>query len=129
MIVKQVRLSAQAKEKMSRLKGKTGIKNWNVLARWAFCYSIKEGMVPADIDIDYEGGIEMAWHVFAGDCGEVYEMLLRNWCLNNGVGTDDATLAKMFSLHLERGVGYLSGTRFILGIDDLLALGFEGVED
>lgn len=129
MIVKQVRLSAQAKEKMSRLKGKTGIKNWNVLARWAFCYSIKEGMAPADIDIDYEGGIEMTWHVFAGDCGEVYEMLLKSWCLNNGVGTDDATLAKMFNLHLERGVGYLSGTRFILGIDDLLALAFEGVED
>ena len=127
MITKQVRLSAQAKEKMSRLKGKTGIKNWNVLARWAFCYSVKEGTVPADIDIDYEGGIEMTWQVFAGDCGEVYEMLLRNWCKDSGIDTDEATLARMLSLHLERGIGYLSGTRFICCIDDLLALGFNGV--
>lgn len=30
MIVKQIRLSNQAKDKLSRLKGKTGIKNWNI---------------------------------------------------------------------------------------------------
>ena len=28
MIVKQIRLSNHAKERLSRLKGKTGIKNW-----------------------------------------------------------------------------------------------------
>ena len=70
----------------------------------------------------------MTWHVLAGDCGDVYELLLRNWCQDNGVETDDVTLAKMLSLHLERGVGYLSGTRFIRSIDDLLVLGFKGAE-
>ena len=48
MIVKQVRLSQQAKDQLSRLKGKTGIKNWNILCRWALCYSLAEKTVPND---------------------------------------------------------------------------------
>ena len=31
MIVKQIKLSNAAKDKLARLKGKTGIQNWNVL--------------------------------------------------------------------------------------------------
>lgn len=125
MLMKQVRISAQSKDKLSRLKGKTGIKNWNILARWAFCYSLKEGSIPVDMAIEYEGGVEMSWHTFAGDMGCVYEALLIDWCRNNCLGTDEITLAKYFSLHLERGIGYLSGTNFIRSIDDLLALGLE----
>ena len=44
MIVKQVRLSQQAKDQLSRLKGKTGIKNWNILCR-AWCLRME---LPAD---------------------------------------------------------------------------------
>ena len=40
MIIKQIKLSNAAKDKLSRLKGKTGIQNWNVLCRWAFCFSL-----------------------------------------------------------------------------------------
>lgn len=125
MITKQVRFSVQSKDRMSRLKGRTGIKNWNVLARWAFCYSLKEGTVPAEIDIEYDGGVEMSWFTFAGEFGDVYEMLLVRWCRENDLDTDEETLSKYFSLHLERGVGYLSGTHFIRSVDDLLSLGFE----
>lgn len=52
MIIKQIRLSNQAKEKISRLKGKTGIKNWNVLCRWAFCYSLYENTIPGNVQIN-----------------------------------------------------------------------------
>lgn len=124
MIVKQVRISPQSQEKLSRLKGRTGIKNWNILARWAFCYSLKEGSVPTDIEFCHEGGIEMSWHTFAGEIGGIYEILLMQWCRNNNLETDQETMAKYFSLHLERGIGYLSGTNFIKSIDDLLELGF-----
>ena len=51
MIIKQVRVSQQAKDQLSRLKGKTGIKNWNVLCRWALCYSLREKTIPTDIQI------------------------------------------------------------------------------
>jgi len=37
MIMKTVRLSQSSKDQLSRLKGKTGIKNWNILCRWALC--------------------------------------------------------------------------------------------
>ncbi len=124
MLVRQVRISPQSQDKLSRLKGKTGIKNWNILARWAFCYSLKEGSIPTDIEINHDGGVEMTWHTFAGEVGGVYEMLLSRWCMDNNLGTDPDTLVKYFNLHLERGIGYLSGTNFIRSIEDLLSLGF-----
>lgn len=126
MITKTVRLSAQSKERLSRLKGRTGIKNWNVLSRWALCYSLREGTVPANVPISYEGGIEMSWPTFGGDYADAYEALVVDWCRSAGVGTNSETLERYLSLHLERGIGYLSGTNFIKSVDDLLALAFGG---
>ena len=125
MIIKQIRLSNMAKDKLSRLKGKTGIQNWNVLCRWAFCYSIKEGTMPTDIEIDSDSNVEMSWLTFAGEHYELYEALIRQWCINNKLGNDDDVVAKYFKLHLERGIGYLSGTNFIKNIEDLLNLSLE----
>lgn len=51
MVVKQIKLSSQAKDRLGRLKGKTGIKNWNVLCRWAFCYSLGEYSMPTDVPL------------------------------------------------------------------------------
>lgn len=46
MIIKQIKLSNVSKDRLGRLKGKTGIKNWNVLCRWALCYSLSENTMP-----------------------------------------------------------------------------------
>ena len=51
MIIKQIKLSNVSKDRLGRLKGKTGIKNWNVLCRWAFCYSLSENTIPTDVNI------------------------------------------------------------------------------
>lgn len=120
MIIKQVRLSNIAKDKLSRLKGKTGIQNWNVLCRWAFCFSIKEGTIPTDIEINSDSNVEMPWLTFAGEYHELYEALIKEWCITNGFGTDNDTLAKYFKLHLERGISYLSGTNFVKDVKSLL---------
>lgn len=125
MIIKQIRLSNAAKDKLSRLKGKTGIQNWNVLCRWAFCYSLKEGTIPTDIVIESDSNVEMSWITFAGEYYEIYEALIKQWCIDNDLGTDNDTLAKYFKLHLERGIGYLSGTNLIKNIQDLLDLSLE----
>lgn len=125
MIIKQIKLSNQAKEKLSRLKGKTGIKNWNVLCRWALCYSLGEGTMPTDIPINSDSNVEMSWFTFAGEYSELYEALVKEWCISKGLSTDDETIAKYFKLHLERGIGYLSGTNFIRNLDDLLNLAIE----
>ena len=101
MAIKQIRLSALEKEKLSRLKGKTGIRNWNVLCRWALCYSIKEDSIPADIPIPADSNVEMSWHTFAGEYDEIYEALVRQWCLEKDLPTDDETVEKYFKLHLD----------------------------
>lgn len=122
MIVKQIRLSNQSKDKLARLKGKTGIKHWNVLCRWAFCYSLAEKTVPTDIDIVLDSNLEMSWYTFAGEYSDLYEALLIEWCIEKGIKTDNETLQKYFKLHLERGISYLSGTNFIKELDDLINL-------
>lgn len=122
MIVKQVRLSQQAKDQLSRLKGKTGIKNWNILCRWALCYSLAEMTLPTDIPIVSDSNLEMSWYTFGGDYYEIYEALVKALCIRMGLDVDNETVAKYFRLNLERGIAHLCGTGFIKSIDDLLHL-------
>lgn len=126
MIMKQIRLSNRAKERLSRLKGKTGIKNWNVLCRWAYCYSLKENTIPTPENIDGDSNVEMSWYTFAGEYSELYEALIIAWCKRMDISTDNETMAKYIKMHIERGISYLSGTNFIRELDDLLRLGAAG---
>ena len=122
MIVKQIKLSNISKERLGRLKGKTGIKNWNILCRWALCYSLSENTMPTDLPIVADSNVEMSWYTFGGEYYEVYEALVKAWCISMGLETDDETVSKYFRLNLERGISYLCGTGFIKSIDDLLHL-------
>jgi DNA sulfur modification protein DndE len=122
MIVRQIRLSNQAKDRLSRLKAKTGIQNWNVLCRWAFCLSLSDPKIPPEEDIPSDSNVEISWHVFAGEYHEVYEALIRQRCIDDGLGDDDETLAKYFKLHLNRGISYLSTTNFIKSCEDMMML-------
>ncbi len=125
MIVKQIKLSSQSKEKLSRLKGKTGIKNWNILCRWALCYSLHEKTVPTDIPINSDSNVEMSWYTFGGEFNELYEAIVVEWCKTKEIEPTDENVAKYFKLHLERGISYLSGTNFVKNIEDLLNLALE----
>lgn len=122
MIVKQIRLSNTAKDQLSRLKGKTGIRNWNILCRWAFCLSLREPTVPPDVEIPADSNVEMSWHVFGGEYNELYEALLIQRCLDDGFELDPETLAKQFRLHLHRGISYLATSNYIKSIKDLIGL-------
>lgn len=125
MILKTIRLSNQAKDQLSRLKGKTGIQNWNVLCRWALCISLSEDTIPSDKNSPtLDSNVEMSWHVFGGEYHEVYEALIRQRCLNDGLGEDPKTLAKYFILHLHRGISYLSSPNYIKSCTGLLSTAF-----
>ena len=126
MIIKQIHLSQQSKDHLSRLKGKTGIKNWNVLCRWALCYSLSEMTIPTDIQIVADSNLEMTWFVFGGEYCEIYEALVKAWCIRMNLPTDDETVAKYFRLNLERGIAYLNGTGFVKNIDDLAKIAIKG---
>lgn len=125
MFIKQIRLSETSKERLSRLKGKTGIKNWNILCRWALCYSLSEQTLPTDVPVNTDSNVEMSWFTFGGEYSDIYSALLVAWCQRMKLSADDETLEKYFKLHLERGIAYLSGTNLIKSIDDLLKLAIE----
>lgn len=127
MIVKQVRISEKDKDRLSKLKGKTGISNWNVLCRWAICFSLSEPTIPQEQETQPESNVEMSWSTFGGDYGEVYEFLVKERCYMDGLGTDPETVAKYFKLHLSRGIAYLSGTNVIHSIEDLYSLAAVGL--
>lgn len=59
---------------------------------------------------------------FGGDYYEIYEALVKAWCIRMGLDVDNETVAKYFRLNLERGIAHLCGTGFIKSIDDLLHL-------
>lgn len=125
MIVKQIKLSNVSKDRLARLKGKTGIKNWNVICRWALCYSLSEKTMPTDVPIVTDSNVEMSWYTFGGEYSDIYDALMISWCKKMGLETNKETLSKYFKLHLERGIAHLSGTNFIKSLDDLINLAIE----
>jgi DNA sulfur modification protein DndE len=128
MSIKQVRLSSQAKDQLIRLKTKTGITQWNILCRWAFCLSLRQPSPPTPIEAPADSNVEMTWQVFGGEAQELYLALLTERCVRDGLGSADDVVAKQFRLHLHRGIGYLATPHAIKSIADLVRLVEEGQE-
>jgi DNA sulfur modification protein DndE len=122
MAIKQIKLSSQGKDQLVRLKSRTGIQQWNILCRWAFCVSLAEESPPSPVEIPADSNVEMTWTVFGGDYHEVYHALLKQRCLSDGVDiSDDSAVNRQFRLHLHRGLGYLSTPGRINSITDLVS--------
>ena len=64
MVVEHIRLSQKAKDQLIKLKRNTGIEQWNVLCRWAFCLSLSEASAPRVTKIPSDSNVEMSWKVF-----------------------------------------------------------------
>ena len=125
MFVKQIRLSSQARDQLIRLKTRTGIGQWNILCRWAFCVSLKEPTPPTPVDIPADSNVEMTWHVFGGEHHELYAALVRERCVSDGLKASDEVVAKQFRLHLHRGLSYLATPNAVRNIGDLVAMASE----
>jgi DNA sulfur modification protein DndE len=122
MTIRQVRLSNQAKEQLIRLKTRTGIQQWNILCRWAFCLSLREPTPPTPIDIPADSNVEMSWQVFGGDHHDLYLAMLKLRCNADGLPIDPENLNRQLRLHLHRGIGYLAVPGYIKSICDLVQL-------
>lgn len=122
VIIKQVRLSNQAKEQLIRLKTRTGIQNWNVLCRWALCVSLREPTPPSPIDVPADSNVEMSWHVFGGEHHEIYLALVKQRCERDGLDASDEVVARQFRLHLHRGISYLATPGAVRSVADLVKL-------
>jgi DNA sulfur modification protein DndE len=125
MSIKQIRLSSQARDQLIRLKTKTGITQWNILCRWAFCLSLREPTSPTPIEVPADSNVEMTWHVFAGEYHELYMALLRERCHRDGLDLSDKELNRQFRLHLHRGIAYLAAPNAVRSIADLVRLSIE----
>jgi DNA sulfur modification protein DndE len=122
MSIKQVRVSNQAREQLIRLKTRTGITQWNILCRWAFCLSLQQPAAPSPIEVLTDSNIEMDWQVFGGEAHELYMALLKERCVLDRLELTDEVLARQFRLHLHRGIGYLASPQTIKSIADLVGL-------
>ena len=122
MSIKQIRLSSQARDQLIRLKTKTGITQWNIVCRWAFCLSLREDTPPTPIEVPADSTVEMTWHVFAGEYHELYLALLKERCHRDGLELSDKELNRQFRLHLHRGIAYLASPNTIRSIADLVRL-------
>lgn len=116
----QIRLSETAKDQLSQLKRRTGIKNWNVLCRWAFCRSLAEPTPPSPVPIPADSSVEMTWKVFGGPNADIYWALMRQRAHTDGLKLDEETLQRLFRLHLHRGISYLVGDRKLSSIEALV---------
>ncbi|MDK2905910.1 MAG: sulfur modification protein DndE [Eubacteriaceae bacterium] len=121
MIVKQFKLSQPEKEKLIRIKSRTGIQNWNVICRWALCWSLAEPSPPGGVVPLSDSNVEMSWLTFAGEYHEIYEAIIRQRCKKDGFGDDPETLVKYFRLHLNRGINHFSSRDVIKSCQDLIS--------
>ena len=121
-MIKQIRLSSQARDKLVRIKSRTGITQWNILCRWAMAVSMKEPTPPTVVDIPADSNVEMSWQVFGGELNELYWAIVKARCFKDGLATDETTIAQQFRLHLHRGIGYLATPSALNNIGDLISL-------
>jgi len=111
MAIETVRISKQGRDQLLTLKRRTGIANWNILCRWAFCVSLSEESPPRDEPVAGEQPVEMTWRTFGGEKADVYLALLKQRCHADGHGLQDETLSHQLRLHLHRGISYLAGDK------------------
>jgi DNA sulfur modification protein DndE len=126
MAIRNIKLSQKAKDQLIKLKRVTGIEHWNTLCRWAFCLSLSQKHCPPDAKIPANSSVEMSWEVFGGEYHAVYWALLKERCKQDGLGTDEDTLAKQFRLHLHRGISYLAGDKELTNLSALLGKSLSG---
>ncbi len=118
--IETVRISEKAKAQLIMLKRKTGIQNWNVLCRWAFCVSLNESSIPPTEKVQTDSSIEMTWKIFGGAHAEVYFALLMQRCKKDSFDLSTKTLNEQFKLHLHRGIAFLAANAKLTKVSILL---------
>ncbi|QDN93538.1 DNA sulfur modification protein DndE [Streptomyces sp. RLB3-6] len=120
MSVDIVRLSQPAKDRLVYLKRTTGVTQWNVLCRWALMLSLKDDSTPLVKDIVTDSNVEMSWKTFAGQHGDIYLALLKQRCVAAGEEPTDENVARLLTVHLHRGIGYLGADKKMATIEGMV---------
>lgn len=122
MVIENVRIVETDRDLLVRLKRTTGIKNWNILCRWAFCLSLAD-YHPTSVDpLGTQSNVEMTWKVFAGSLADVYWALLVQRSYEDRLEINETTLEREFNRHLHRGIGHLANISAKPSLRDLVSL-------
>ena len=123
MSLDTVRVSQQGKDQLSKLKRYTGIKQWNILCRWALCTSLADPSVPLVREVITDSNVEMSWRTFGGQHADVYRALVVQRAHSELGSTDDDALLRTLNAHLHRGIGTLAGGSTRPSIEELVRVG------
>ncbi len=118
MRLNRIHTSEDSRNKLSILKSRTGLLP-NILCRIGLMLSLAEPNLP-EVNIDAGDGSELHRDTLMGEWDPLIVALLEEWCIANGIGTDNDTLVKYFRAHLNRGVRLLYGR--VKGLEDLANL-------
>lgn len=108
MIIENIHLTFKAKDQLIKIKRITGIQNWNILCRWAFCMSLADKSPLPPVNLPNENAVEMTWRVFGGPHHEIYTALLKERCKSDNIAIEKSLISNQFKLHLHRGIGQLA---------------------
>ena len=121
-LVEVVRLGPMTKNRLMTLKRRTGIDNWNILCRWAFCLSLQETDPVGERHDEAGVSIEMTWKTFAGDVSDIYEALLVSRALDDDIDLYVMPASTLLRRHITRGVSRLVGVPDLDTITGLLRI-------
>lgn len=110
MIAETIRISETGRQQLIRLKAKTGIKQWNVLCRWALAVSLAEPSAPPLLKQDDTATLEIAWKVFAGPLSGPFTAAVRLRLHHDRLSLPQISELDYFHLHLHRGISYLASS-------------------
>ena len=117
--IEHIHLSQEEKDHLTKMKRKTGIRQWNTLCRWGFCHSLADSDLPAATKIPSDSNVEMTWKTFGGEHADIYLALLKERCRDDKLALTDDALRSQFRLHLQRGIRHLAGLKSIKSIGSL----------
>ena len=118
MKLNRINVSADSRNKLSILKGRTGLLP-NVLCRLGLSLSLMESGIPKPEDYPTDGS-EFNRYTLMGEWDPLIVALLKERCAADGLPLDNDSLVKQFRAHLNRGVELLYAR--VRGVSDLVEL-------
>ena len=118
MIFESIRLSESAKRQLINIKRRTGIDQWNILCRWAFCISVAENNQIGLSTLNAGSNVEMTWKTFAGRNSDIYEAIVR-FSVAKSQSPEVSELAFIVG-HIERGISRLASMKEMTSIADFI---------
>ena len=107
MHLSRIHTSKDSRNKLNALSSRTGLSP-NILCRIGLMLSFAESKLP-EVDLGTRDGSEIHRYTLMGEWDPLIVALLEEWCIANGIETDNDTLVRYFRAHLNRGVRLLYG--------------------